>query len=117
MSYGTNNKSGGYGGRSRKSGLSRLGKVKKGTPEYNMGYRYQDRATGEQFTVHPFGFKGQIFDKKSQFPPQDIQDMLASRDKMVPQIFKGGKYEYDWQAKLWRYAFPSTEQYEDHHLG
>lgn len=111
MSYGTNSKGGGYGGRSRKSSkVSRLGRLKKDDPNYKSGYRYQDRATGEEFTVHPFGFKGKKFDKKSQFPPEDVQRLINLQnpdeaDKKRRIIFKGGGYIWDSKAQKWRYDF------------
>lgn len=39
--------------------INKLQKIRKGTPSYNMGYRWKDLETGREYTVHPFGFEGQ----------------------------------------------------------
>lgn len=36
----------------------RLQKLKKGTPNYKMGYRWHDILTGREYTIHPSGFEG-----------------------------------------------------------
>jgi hypothetical protein len=38
--------------------VSLLMRIPKGTIDYNHGYRYANRVTGEAFYVHPFGYHG-----------------------------------------------------------
>jgi hypothetical protein len=46
--------------------VKRLQKIKKGTINYNMGYRWRDSITGREFSVHPFGYEG-VYVPKMRF--------------------------------------------------
>lgn len=118
MSYPSNSRGGGYGGRSRSGSRARLRKISKNDPNYKMGYRYQDSATGEEFTVRPFGFTGKSHNPHAEFPPDDVQRLINLQnpdeaDKKRRIIFKGGGYIWDSKAQKWRYDFARVSSFDE----